>query len=116
MADANLTFYYEGATPTGYLGPGAKTAADGTFEAITGAQKGAMAGTYKVTVSKLVGPDGKPVVADISKGMDLGQMIASGQAKELCPPAYSDSTQATTKVTVADGTPTPPLNIDIPKQ
>jgi hypothetical protein len=43
-------------------------------------------------------------------------MEASGQAKELCPPTYSDSTQATTKLTVADGTPPPPLNIDIPKE
>ena len=115
LADATLTFYYEGQIPEGYLGPGAVTMADGTFEAITGTQKGAMAGTYKVTVSKLVGPDGKPVIAD-QKGMDLTQMVASGQAKQICPPTFSDFNQTTTKITVADGTPPPPLNIEIPKQ
>ncbi|MCE9525087.1 MAG: hypothetical protein K8R36_03425 [Planctomycetales bacterium] len=116
LADATLTFYLEGDAPSGYLGPGAKTGADGTFEAMTGTQKGAQAGTYKVTVNKMVGRDGKPVTADPETGMDLPQMIAGGMAKELVPPSYSDPAQTTTKITVVDGTPPPPLNIDIPKQ
>ena len=46
----------------------------------------------------------------------MQQIIASGAAKELVPGAYSEEVQVQTKVTVKDGTPTPPVNIDIPKQ
>lgn len=114
LADAQVTLAFEGNPPDGFVGAGAKTDAQGNFEVFTGGQKGAPAGTYKVVISKLVGADGKPAVP--SEGMDMQQIIASGAAKELVPGAYSEEVQVQTKVTVKDGTPTPPVNIDIPKQ
>jgi hypothetical protein len=115
LPDAQLTLFFEGTPPEGFVGAGALTDAQGNFEVMTGMQKGAPAGTYKIVLSKMVGPDGNVVKADPATGMDLNQMIAAGTAKELIPPSHSDQQQSTVTVTVKEGTPTPPLNIEIPK-
>jgi hypothetical protein len=97
------------------LGSGAKTDSQGNFEIMTGAQKGVPAGTYTVTVSKLVDKNGKPFVNDPASGMDQAMMEASGNLVQLVPPTFNDPEQSQTKVTVADGTPTPDVVISIPK-
>lgn len=112
LADADVTLIVQGAAPAGFSAAGGKTDAQGHFEVMTGVQKGAPAGKYKVTVSKLVGPNGQPVVP--SEGMDLTQMVANGQAVQQVPPEFNDPSQATTEVTVAEGTPTAEIKIDIP--
>jgi len=115
LADASVGLLFEGQAPKGYLGAGAKTDAQGNFEVLTGYQKGAPEGTYNVTVSKVVGKDGKPFVNDPEKGMDAAQAMASGETKELIPPAYSDPAQSVIpKLVIKDGTPVPDLKIDIP--
>lgn len=113
LPDAEVTLVIQGPMPNGFSGAGGKTDAQGHFEVLTGVQKGAPAGRYKVTVSKLVGPGGQLVVA--TEGMDLAQMVASGQAIQQIPPEFNDPDQVTTEVTVADGTPTAEIKIDIPK-
>lgn len=115
LADAVVTLTYQGTAPKDYAGSGGTTDAQGNFEILTGFQKGAPAGTYKITVSKIVGADGKPIVSDPESGMDKGQMMASDAVKELVPPSYSDHDQSTQTLTITDGTPVPDLNIVIPK-
>jgi hypothetical protein len=114
LPDAEVILNFQGTPPKGFTTAAGKTDAQGNFEILTGIQKGAPAGQYKVTVSKLVGPDGKPVVP--TEGMDLAQMVANGTARQLIPPEFSDQAQSTTEVTVADGTPTPDVKIAVPQE
>jgi len=115
LGEAQVTFTFQGQAPKDYLGSGAKTDSQGNFEIMTGAQKGVPAGTYTVTVSKLVDKNGKPFVNDPASGMDQAMMEASGNLVQLVPPTFNDPEQSQTKVTVADGTPTPDVVISIPK-
>ena len=112
LADADVSLIFQGTAPPGFSAAGGKTDAQGHFEVLTGVQKGVPAGKYKVTVSKLAGLNGQPVIP--TEGMDLAQMAASGQAVQQIPPEFNDPAQATTEVTVADGTPTAEIKIDIP--
>lgn len=111
FADAAVTLVFQGQPPNGYVGAGGTTDAQGNFEILTGTQKGAPAGTYKVTVSKVVGPDGKPFVADPASG----EMLDPDSLKELVPSAFSNPEESTQTLTITDGTPVPDLTIDIPK-
>jgi hypothetical protein len=115
LADAQVSFTFQGQAPKDYLGSGAKTDAQGNFEIMTGAQKGVPAGTYTVTVSKVVDKNGKPFVNDPASGMDQAMMEASGDVVQLIPPTFNDPAQSQTKVTVTDGTPVPDVVISIPK-
>jgi hypothetical protein len=61
-----------------------------------------MPGSYKVTVSHLVGLDGKPITK-FEEGMDITQLEASGQVKQNLPTKYSDSQQTELKFEVKAG-------------
>ncbi|MGI8978623.1 MAG: hypothetical protein ACR2FY_05325 [Pirellulaceae bacterium] len=111
LADVAVTLTIQGQPPKDFLGAGATTDAQGNFEISTGYQKGAPAGTYKVTVSKVVGPDGKPIVNDAA----TGQMADPNSIIELIPPAFNDPEQSTIELTITEGTAVPDLDIEIPK-
>jgi hypothetical protein len=74
----------------------------GKYALITNTDKGAMPGSYKVTVSHLVGLDGKPITK-FEEGMDITQLEASGQVKQNLPTKYSDSQQTELKFEVKAG-------------
>ena len=112
--DATVTLVLQGDPPANYLGSAGTTDAQGSFEIMTGTQKGAPAGKYTVIVSKTVGADGKPLVNDPNSGMDAQMMAASGEVKELVPETHNDAAQSQTTVTVTDGTPVPDVTITIP--
>lgn len=112
LADASVTLIMQGPGPEGFAGAGATTDAQGNFEITTGSQKGVPAGTYKVTVSKVVGPDGKPIVNDPASG----QMVDPSSLTELVPPAFNDPKLSTVNLTVTEGTPVPELKIEISSQ
>ncbi len=109
MAGATVTFTLQGQPPQGYKGSGAVTDAQGNFEVVTGTQKGALAGTYSITVSKKVGADGKPISNDPDSGMDAGMMEAGGDVKDLVPATFQPVT-----LTITEGTPVPDVVIDVP--
>ncbi|HUY90508.1 MAG TPA: carboxypeptidase regulatory-like domain-containing protein [Pirellulales bacterium] len=88
LADAEVGFYLQGAAPQGYYGSGAKTDAEGKYVLKTGDALGAVAGQYKVTVSRLVGADGAAIVPE--EGMDVEQLKMMGEAKESIPAQYND--------------------------
>lgn len=96
LAGAAVTFY--GDQATGSLGGTGRTGSDGKF-VILGAkgQKGLVAGTYKVTVSKLAGAvSDEPVIAAPSEA-DL---------KKDLPAIYSDPQKTTLSYSVTgDGKP-----------
>jgi hypothetical protein len=97
LADADVSFLYDGAGPQGYNGSRGKTDPNGKYELTNLNKPGAVEGKYKVVISKITDKNGKPVVENVEQGMDVGQMILSGDAIESIPPAYSDLTQ--TKLT-----------------
>jgi len=101
VTDADVAFYLQGSAPEGFHGSAAKTDAEGKFELITGAAKGAVPGSYKVTISQYRDANGGPVM--ISEGMDLEQLKMQGQAKEMLPPQYSDMEKTELKATVEKG-------------
>lgn len=101
VADANVLLVYEGSPPVGFAGSGAITDAQGRYEAQTMGKKGTVAGTYQVTVSKLVSPNGE--TSKPTEGMDLEQLRASGAVKESIPPKYTTPATTDLKVTVEKG-------------
>lgn len=73
------------------------TDASGNYEATAGGATGAPIGSYKVTISRLVDPAGKPVVATLeTPPANLG-------ARESMPPKFSDHAVSMLKCTVAAG-------------
>ena len=114
LPEATVMLVLQGEPPANYLGSAGTTDAQGSFEIMTGTQKGAPAGKYTVIVSKVVGADGKPFVNDPDSGMDAQMMEASGDVKELVPETHNDAAQSQTTLTVTDGTPVPDLTIAIP--
>jgi len=90
--------------PTGTEGRAcsAQTDASGNYELVTNTDKGAMPGSYKVTVSRMTLPDGN-VPTGLAEGMDLGQLEASGRVKESLPPRYSILEQTELKFDVKSG-------------
>ena len=101
ISEATVSYYYEGTPPTGYFGSAATTDSQGRYELRSGAQLGAVPGTYKVTVSRFTGKDGKPLV--LQEGIDVEQLRRQGGAVESFAPRYSDQTQAELKITVEKG-------------
>lgn len=98
LADADVAFYLQGQSPKDYHGSVGKTDAQGKYELQAGVAKGAVPGSYKVTVSRFRDAKGGPIVEQ--EGMDLEQLKMTGQAKETIPPKYSDldKTELTTTV------------------
>lgn len=103
LADATVNFIPE--VQGGFRGAMGRTDASGKYELTTDigggkANKGAIPGKYKVTVSKLVKPDGTPIPADSKEPpMNLGAM-------ESIPLQYSSygETQLVFDVPSAGGT------------
>jgi hypothetical protein len=100
LADANVTFVFQGAAPKGFGSSGGRSDANGKVEIKTGAKSGTIVGTFKVLVSKLTMPDGSPL-KDVGEGMDIEQLRAQGQVKESVPMRYTtvDESDLTANVT-----------------
>jgi hypothetical protein len=102
LAGADVAVYLTGERPQGYYGSSATTDAEGKFELKTnGTDKGAVPGSYKVTVSHLTNADGSSVV--VQEGVDLEQLKLQGQVKENIPPKYSDMNQTELGFSVEKG-------------
>lgn len=95
LADAVLTF--QGKEGGGF---GVTTDANGEFEMTPNSPGGQSVkpGEYRVSISKVVDPKGKAL-----KPEDLGQIQASGKAKQLVPAKYSDPAQTTLTATIKGG-------------
>jgi hypothetical protein len=101
LADAQVQFFKQGDIPEGFPGTGAKTDAQGKYEVMTGAGKGAIPGSYKITVSKLLLKNGTPLVE--SDGIDKEQLIMQGQVVESVPKEFSDAGVSKLIFDVAEG-------------
>lgn len=101
LADADVAFYLQGQDPKGYYGSAGKTDAQGKYELKAGMAKGAVPGSYKVTVRCFRDANGGPLVEQ--EGMDLEQLKLTGQAKDTVPPKYSDLEKTELKATVEKG-------------
>lgn len=101
VAEATVAYYFEGTPPTNYYGSAGTTDSQGRYELRTGEHAGAVPGTYKITVSRITGTDGKPVV--LEEGIDIEQLRRQGGAAESIAPRYSDQAQTELKVTVEKG-------------
>ena len=93
---ASVSFIPVGTTrgngATGY------TKAEGKYELVApGGDKGVPVGEYRVTVSKLVNPDGSPYSGE------SGLAPMDSPAKEVLPPRYCDFDQTVLKATVPEG-------------
>jgi hypothetical protein len=90
LADAQVSFWFQGTSPKGYTGSGGKTDAQGNFELTTLSQKGTIVGKHKAVVSKMTMKDGSPL--QVAEGMDEQQLIAEGKVVESIPPPFNDPT------------------------
>lgn len=90
---------------------GGVTDANGGYQIFYGSRAGLPVGDYKVTISQLVTPDGKPFEAKEGE-LDAGQLKMQGKVKEGLPPKYSDpsKTELTFKVE-AGGTKSADFNL-----
>lgn len=101
LADAIVTFVPAINSSKG-MGPGANAVTDesGSFELVTAigrrAKPGAIPGKYRVSISRLVGPDGSPIV------LEPGAPPANAGARESLPPRYSDVMMTELKADVGD--------------
>lgn len=92
LSGAQVTFTPAGATRgTGAEG---RTGKDGRYELSSAHGRGAAAGEYRVTIAKLVMPDG----SDYAPGAGVGP--ADSPAREVLPPRYSDPHRTTLTATV----------------
>ncbi len=96
LAGAQVVF-----VPNGTKGRAASAACDaeGNYALITNTDKGVMPGSYKVQVNYIAKPDGTPITT-FEEGMDITQLEASGQARQILPPRYSDLQQTELKFEV----------------
>lgn len=101
LAGADVAFLFDGVPPQGFVLSADSSDDQGHFELKCGAQLGAVPGTYKVTVSRLAGKDGKPIV--IPEGLDIEQLRMQGEATESIPPRYSDQERTELRATVEKG-------------
>lgn len=98
LADADVGFAYLGVPPEGFAGSAGRTDAQGRYELQTGTKKGAVAGQYRVTVSRLAAPGG--VTLNPAEGLDMGQLAASGQVTQTVPVKYTDINSTDLSTTV----------------
>jgi len=108
LADAQVTFIPTGDTQG--IGAGAWTGPDGRYQLIDRrGQPGTQPGTYKVTISKRLMPDGSEIPAD-----DKKPPIES-PARESLPPNYSDSARTELQAVVPEqgGTVDFPLKVRV---
>jgi hypothetical protein len=87
-----------------------ETGSDGRFVLETASQRGALPGTYQVTISYMVSPEGKPQgLASRSAMVRSKEMV---EAVEVLPPEYSDIKK--TKLTAEVGQEGARLDFDLP--
>lgn len=113
LADAEVGFSYLGAPPEGFAGSTARTDAQGRYELQTGTKKGAVAGQYRVTVSRLMAPGG--VTLNPAEGLDMGQLAASGQVTQTVPAKYT-GVNSTDLSTTVDKSKSDGYNFDLKSQ
>ena len=115
LPDADVQFIFDGTPPEQFLGSMGKTDAGGKYELTTNNGKGTIEGKFKVIVSKITDKSGNPVKENLEAGMDIQQMIASGDAIQMVPPQFSDVGQTKETAEVVAGKPLV-KDIDIVKQ
>jgi len=105
LADAQVSYFYQGQKPEGFPGSGGKTDAQGNYELSTLSQKGTLVGKHKAVVSKMTMKDGSP--PKIQEGIDEEQLKVQGEIVESIPPPYKDPTNTPVTIDVtkdkADG-------------
>jgi hypothetical protein len=109
LAGAAISFSPTGSTKG--RGSAGRTAKDGTYELATPeGKKGAVAGTYKVVISRYVMPDGSEFVPnDRVSPMDAG-------ARESLPLQYSDLNVTELTATVGEGGGTVNFHLKTPRR
>lgn len=95
LADAAVTFLFDGTAPKGFMSGSGKTDSSGKYALTSGAKPGVPAGRYRVSISKLATKDGTPFREDPAAGIDLEQARISGQIREGVPKQYSDPEKTT---------------------
>ncbi len=91
LADASVTFNFDGTPPVGFISAGGKSDSSGKYVARSaGGKEGIPIGRYKVTVSCLVTKNGTPFREDPASGMDAEQLKLAGGLKEMVPVKYTD--------------------------
>jgi hypothetical protein len=103
LADATVSFLFDGKPPEGFDASGCKTDSFGKFIVMTGSKPGTVPGRYKIVVSRLVSPDGSPVKSDPSTGFDMQMRKMGGELKELVPERYSNLEKTELSAVVAAG-------------
>lgn len=102
LADADISFLFDGKPPKGFVASGAKTDSSGKFVIMTGSKPGTVPGRYKVTISRYTMLDGSPIVVDAEAGMDIEQLRQSGRLKQLIPERYANPETTQLSAAVAD--------------
>jgi hypothetical protein len=101
LSEATVSFAYQGTPPEGFYGSGAGTDAQGHYELQTMGKKGAVPGTYKVTVSRPLDASGMTINPE--EGMDMEQLRQAGVLKETVPLKYTDATATELTTTIEKG-------------
>lgn len=101
LADAKLTFYLTGPAVPGFSASVGTTDETGKYQLTSRGKPGAVAGVFKVTISRIVSANGAAVKPE--EGMDMQQLAMQGQAKESLPAEFSDFDRTTLTMTVEPG-------------
>jgi hypothetical protein len=105
LVGATVTYLPPQGAPPGYYGGAGLTNAEGKYEVTSSGKPGAVAGQYKITISREVGKDGNPIKADPESGVDIEQLRMQGEVQESIPAKFSDASQTTLSATVTEGGP-----------
>ncbi|QDU37070.1 hypothetical protein Mal4_13730 [Maioricimonas rarisocia] len=103
LPDAVITFHPQEAGKNGAFG---QTNESGEFTLTSGKKPGIIPGSYKVTISRIVAKDGASVSPE--EGMDIEQLMMSGQASESIPEKYSSPQQTQLTADITESPDTPP--------
>lgn len=88
------------------------TNAEGKYELTHGTSKGAVPGSYTVTVAYYVLPDGKPFQQQ-QEGMDIEQMVLQGKVVSGLPARYNDAVQTPLKADVSADKPNNAVHFEL---
>lgn len=112
LADALVTFVFDGQAPPNFTGSGGRTDSMGKYVVRSGGKEGTPPGRYKVVISRLATPDGAPFRENPEQGLDLEQARLSGMVKESVPPKYSDPEKTILSVEITANQ-KDPVNFDL---
>jgi hypothetical protein len=113
LADAEISFLFDGKPPAGFAASGAKSDSSGKFVVMTGSKPGTCPGRYRITISRWRMPDGSPVKADPESGMDLEMLRQSGQLKQTVPDRYSNPDRTELSASISDSEDDEPLELKL---